>query len=173
MTRPMRHARHLVWLLPLFLAGCPTNADNVCEDIGLCATQDDTTIATCQIQAAELGDEAFDAGCGSSYDLYFGCANGAYTCDGNTPSFPGCEMDLDALNSCLESAQASTSCGALAAALAACPGTDAGMDAGAIPSPCTASGVCAANCYLQHVPNVCAPLPAQLVSYQDCASVCI
>ena len=159
-------------LLALLLAGCQSDADNVCENIGLCEGQDDPTIALCKAQASELDGEALDAGCGNSYDVYFGCANGAYTCTGDVPSFPGCTNDLDTLNACLQAAQASTSCGALANALAACPGASADAGSGPVPSACTANGVCAANCYLNSVPNVCAPLPADLVAYTTCANVC-
>jgi hypothetical protein len=168
----MTRFRLLARVLPLLLAGCASDADQVCDNIGLCADQDDPTIALCKAQAAELGDEAFDAGCGASYDSYYSCANGAYTCTGNTPSFPGCETDLGTLDSCLEVAQTSTSCGELARALAACPGADGGGNEG-MPPACTASDVCAASCYLQFVSNVCAPLPAQLVSFEACASVCL
>jgi len=170
----MERRPFLLGLLPLVLAAACTsnNQENVCYNIGLCESQSDTQISSCQVQANELGDEAFDAGCGPLFDTYFGCANGAYTCEGNKPLFPGCEGHLASLNSCLEAGQASTSCGALASALAACPGYDAGSS-GPVPSPCTASGVCSANCYLTNVPNVCAPLPAQLTAFQTCAAVCI
>ena len=168
----MPRLRFIALLLPLWLTVCESNPDNVCENIGLCEGQDDPTIATCKVQASELGNEAFDAGCGTAYNDYFSCANGAYTCTGDTVTFPGCQGDLDTLNTCLAAGQASTSCGALTRALAACPGADAGTS-GPIPSPCTASGTCASSCYLQAVPDVCAPLPAQLVAYQSCAAVCI
>jgi hypothetical protein len=168
----MKRRSTLVGLLLLGLAACPgTNADNVCLNIGLCEDQSDPTIDECKAQAESLYEESLDAGCGDAYTTYFGCANSAYTCNGNTPTFPGCQSDLDSLNGCLESAQASTSCGTLARALAACPGADAG-GSGPIPSPCTANGVCNASCYLQEVPNVCAPLPAQLSAYQACSAVC-
>src|SRR5450432_1225967 len=116
----MTRVRLMCRVLPLLLAGCASDADQVCENIGLCADQDDPTIALCKAQAAELGDESFDAGCGPAYDSYYSCANGAYTCTGNTPWFPGCETALGTLDSCLEVAQTSTSCGELARALAAC-----------------------------------------------------
>jgi hypothetical protein len=168
----MSATRNPIFLLAALTACTSSNPDNVCYDIGLCETQYEPQIAACRAQAAELGGEAFDAGCGPAYDSYFACANGAYTCDGNRPFFPGCEGKLSTLDACLQAAQASTSCGALAAALAKCPGYDAG-DSGPIPSPCTSAGVCSANCYLANVPNVCAPIPAQLASFQSCASVCM
>ncbi len=170
MARPHR----LLGFLPLLVAACTSsNADNVCYNVGLCETQSDAQIAGCQSQVNDLDGEALDAGCGPAYDTYFGCANSAYTCEGDQPLFPGCDGQLDSLNTCLEAAQASTSCGALADALAQCPATDAGSGGGPFPSPCTASGVCSASCYLMAVPNVCAPLPTQLVAFQNCASVCL
>ena len=51
----------LLLLMPLF-AACPTPADDVCADLGLCATAGAAPkLQGCQSEAAELGSEAYDA----------------------------------------------------------------------------------------------------------------
>jgi hypothetical protein len=160
----------LLLLLPA-LAGCDSHADNVCEDIGDCAQGGDYTfIQGCQSEAAELATEASASGCGALYDTYYACADANYDCTGITPTFAGCGSALDALQSCLAKGAAKNACGMLDAALAAC-GADAG--ASATPgAPCTAGGVCEAQCYLDDVPDVCAPQPADLGAFSQCASQC-
>ncbi|MHB1844850.1 MAG: hypothetical protein ACYCWW_08470 [Deltaproteobacteria bacterium] len=160
----------LLWLIPL-AAGCSSASDGVCQNLELCANQVGQT-AACQAAADDLGAEAADSGCGPEFDGYFGCANQAYQCQGNQPLFLGCEPKRAELDACLEAKRASNACGALATALAACPQEDAGSSTSAVPSPCTASGVCAAHCYLSNVPNVCAPAPEALVLFEGCATAC-
>ena len=131
-------------------------------------------IQACQSQAAELATEASASGCGALYDSYYACADANYDCTGITPTFIGCGSALAALEGCLAKGAAKNACGMLAAALAACGG-DAGADAGpgATPAPpCTSGGVCEAQCYLDSVPDVCTPEPAQLGAFSQCASQC-
>ena len=75
-----------------------------------------------------------------------------------------------ALERCLAEGAAKNACGELDAALAACS-ADAGP--GSTPgAPCSAGGVCEAQCYLDSVPDLCAPQPAGLGAFAQCASRC-
>jgi hypothetical protein len=164
----------LALLLPS-IAGCPSHADNVCEDIGDCAQGGDYVfIQGCQAQAQALATEASASGCGAEYDGYYACADASYDCTGITPTFAGCGGKLSALQSCLARGAAKNACGTLDAALAACGGgADAGAGTSPTPgAPCGIGGVCEAQCYLDSVPDVCAPMPADLGSYTQCASQC-
>ncbi len=157
-------------LLPA-LAGCDSDADNVCEDIGDCAQGGNYMfIQSCQSQASELATEASASGCLTLYDAYYACAAANYDCTGATPSFPGCSSARGALETCLAKGAAKNACGMLDAALAAC-----GADAGPSPPPsvpCATGGVCEAQCYLDSVPDVCVPRPAELSAFTQCASQC-
>jgi hypothetical protein len=157
-------------------AGCDSHADDVCSDIGDCAYGGDYLfIQGCQTQAQDLGAEASAGGCGALYDDYYACADASYDCVGITPTFAGCDGKLAALQSCLGKASATNACGMLAAALAACPGgaADAGAGTASTPgSPCSAGGVCEAHCYLTSVADVCAPEPAELGAFSQCATQC-
>ena len=163
------------------LPGCDSHADNVCSDIGDCAQGGSYVfVEACQTQAQDLSNEANASGCGALYDDYYACADASYDCTGITPTFAGCDGKLAALESCLGKAEAKNACGMLDAALAACPGgadagAPAGVDAGssATPDPpCSIGGVCQAHCYLTSVANVCAPQPAELGAFSQCASQC-
>ncbi|HUB09355.1 MAG TPA: hypothetical protein VMB50_20290 [Myxococcales bacterium] len=168
MTRP---GAFVSILACAWLAGCPSAAENVCEDIGLCRTLGSAEIQACQREVDAVGAQAADAGCGPEFDSYFDCASQSYGCDGNVPSFPGCDGGLAGLDACLGAAEAQTSCGQLARALATCP---APQDAGVapVPQPCTAAALCAARCYLADVPDVCAPSAYDLGQFTACVQAC-
>jgi hypothetical protein len=155
----------------LALAGCNSHADSVCSDVGNCAHGGDYVfIQGCQAQAQDLAAEATAGGCGALYDDYYACADASYDCVGITPTFAGCEGQRAALQSCLGAAEATNACGMLTTALAAC-GADAG--AGPLPgAPCSAGGVCEAHCYLTSLADVCAPSPAELGAFSQCAAQC-
>jgi hypothetical protein len=167
------------------LVACDSNADSVCDDIGNCSQNgDDDWITSCQAQAKTLSEEAQASGCGAAYDRYFSCAVDAYDCQGNKSMFAGCESQLALLESCLERGQAGNACGELHTRTRACAAADggAGSDAGtsleagagnALIEPCAMASVCAARCYLDNVPNVCSPVPAELTSFAGCAQQCI
>jgi hypothetical protein len=161
-----------------FLPGCDTDAENVCTDIGNCAQDGSYTfIEACQAQAQELGTEASASGCAALYDDYYSCADANYNCVGITPTFAGCDASLAALEACLDAAEAENSCGQLDAALAACSGgaPDGGAAAGSSGTanpPCSVGGVCEAHCYLTSIADVCAPRPAELGAFSQCASQC-
>jgi hypothetical protein len=156
------------YCLLLLLAACTSAASSVCQDIANCTAQTNDQESTCEADATDLGNEAYDGGCGPQYDGYLGCASNAYYCSGATPEFPGCATDLDSLDSCLETERASNACGALQRALSAC----AAVDAGPVPAPCGVAEVCAAECYLTNVANPCAPQPVELSAIQSCQSGC-
>jgi hypothetical protein len=155
------------WLLFL-LAACTSSASSVCQDIASCMALSSDQESTCEADAADLGNEAHDGGCGAQYDTYFGCASNAYYCSGATPEFPGCASDLTSLDTCLATERASNACGALQTAVSAC----STVDAGPVPAPCGAAEVCAAQCYLTNVANPCAPQPAELSAVQSCGADC-
>lgn len=171
--------RKLVFMAALGAGACNSHADNVCEDIGNCSQGGlSSWIDGCKTEAQALNDEADDAGCGPAFDNYYSCADSNYQCQGATALFPGCDDLLTALDVCLETATAATSCARLLQAEKACspPGPDGGSapDAGvpAQPPPaCTALRDCEAGCFLG-VKDVCAPQVNELQSFATCAAQC-
>jgi hypothetical protein len=162
-------------MLSLIGVACASHSDNVCQDIGDCSHGGSTTwISNCQGEANALGSEAADAGCGSPFEQYYGCADSNYSCQGATATFPGCDQALSALDACIGTATMNTSCAGLEAAEEAC-GDSTGPDAGtgAQPPPaCTAARDCQARCYLGAVANACAPRVDELENAVSCASSC-
>jgi hypothetical protein len=158
----------------MFLAlasACATAPEKVCQDVGYCTTQSDAQVQACKDQAKQLGDESSASGCSSQYNAYFSCAEGAYTCTGNVPTFPGCDTDRAALDTCLEQGRAKNSCGTLETALTACPTTSTPPPP-ILPVPCSAAEVCASSCYLAAVSDVCRPQPMELTEYTACSQQC-
>jgi len=156
----------------LVLAGCDSDSDTTCRDVGNCTHGgSDAWITACQEQADALADEAETIGCQAEYDAYFTCTEDRFECTGNKSGFPGCEAKLDAYSACLASKEAGTACVALETKLAACD--DASDASDAFPSPCTASGECSARCYLDSLADLCAPTGAELSAFADCASHCV
>jgi hypothetical protein len=177
-------------------AGCSSNSDSVCEDIGDCAQGGSSSwITSCQSEADLLQEQANASGCGNAFTAYYSCANSHYACNGATPSFPGCDSQLGALDTCLAAITAGSYCTQLTAAEAACAsaaldsgsgsdsgkGEDAGAsgtpvlgDAGPIPPPpaCNLARDCLAQCYLANVGDVCAPAVNELQASDICAATC-
>jgi hypothetical protein len=160
-------------------AGCDSDADRVCSDVTNCSHGgSDDYLTACRVQNADLSHEATRSACSAEFDAYFACADDHFECQGNKSIFPGCEAKLSALDGCLAAGRANNACGELETELAACPGEtpDAGADGndgGSSIEPCTAEGVCSARCYLDALANVCAPSPAELARFADCASHCV
>jgi hypothetical protein len=168
---PMR-ARPLLALVAAALIGpaCGSHPDNVCENIGDCSQGGNTDwIATCQSNAKQLGDEASAVGCGGAFDQYYSCADSSYSCQGATPTFPGCDQDLAALDDCIAAATAGTACVALQAAEAAC--TTVAPSSGP-PMACTSLRDCQARCYLGNVASACAPQIDELEAVITCSEAC-
>jgi hypothetical protein len=153
----------------LSIAACDSHAANVCADIGYCTAQSDDQVEQCKAQAKDLAAEARAGNCAAQYDAYFDCANDHYQCNGDTPAFPGCDPARVALNACFDVARASNACGELAARLAKCAAANSSP---AVPTACAALGVCAAQCWLDSVADVCAPTPAELSAEARCAATC-
>jgi hypothetical protein len=162
-------------LASLLLAGCDSDADIACRDVGNCTHGgSDDWISACREQNDDLSDEAQAVGCNAEFEAYFSCAEDRFACTGNQSSFPGCEPKLKAYSACLASKAAGTACAKLEQGLAACgEGAPDPSDPALALSPCTASGDCSAHCYLESVPNLCAPLAAELAAFADCASHCV
>ncbi len=149
---------------------CGSHSDNVCEDIGNCSQRGDNDwIDTCQSNANALGSEAADAGCGAAFNQYYACADSNYSCQGATAAFPGCDDKLGALDACIAAATASTSCVALQMAESAC--TTVAPSPGPPPA-CTTTRDCQARCYLDHVPDACAPQVDELEDVVTCSDAC-
>jgi hypothetical protein len=164
----------VVALAVLTVSACNSHPDSVCEQIGDCSEGGSSDwIASCQSEANALKTEAGGAGCGSTFDAYFACADSNYSCRGATALFPGCDGLLAALDTCLASAIGDTSCAQLEAAEAACASSapDAGTATGAPPA-CTAARDCQARCYLDHVADVCAPGVDEIPAVSTCAASC-
>jgi len=160
------------------LAGCDSNSDSVCQDIANCTHGgSDDWVTACQTQADDLEDEAKSSGCKAAYDSYFSCAESHFECHGNESRFDGCDARKDTLDTCLAAGRAQNACGKLDAKLAACgpsstPPTDSPADDTTL-EPCTTGGVCSAQCYTASIADVCAPKPAELSAFADCASHCV
>jgi hypothetical protein len=173
---PPIHAVSLV-AAALLLAGCESDADRVCTDVTNCSHGgSDDYLSACRAQNTDLSHEATRSGCAAAFDAYFSCANDHFECRGNKSGFPGCDAELSTLDACLAAGRADNACGELAAKLDTCPKeADAGADddGGAPLEPCTSEGVCSARCYLDSLSDLCAPSPAELASFADCASHCV
>jgi hypothetical protein len=152
-------------------AGCASNADAVCADIGYCRNQSDDAIKVCQAGEKQVAAEAAASGCASAYAAYFSCADDKYQCNGNKPAFPGCEGARASLDACLAKGRAQNACGRLAAGVAQCPGAPP-PDPSAPPAPCGATELCAAACYLAAVPVLCAPQAVELAAASRCTQQC-
>ncbi|HXJ22503.1 MAG TPA: hypothetical protein VMT03_19960 [Polyangia bacterium] len=165
-------APSLVILLAAALTGvaCSSHSDEVCQDIGDCSQGGSNDwIATCQANAKALGDESNRVGCGTAFDQYFACADSAYSCQGATATFPGCDQDLATLDACLAAATADTWCVKLQTAEAACTTV---APAGGPPQACTSLRDCQAACYLGNVASACAPQIDELQSLVACSQAC-
>lgn len=166
----------LVWtLLATLVSACDSDTDAACQNVGNCTHGgSDDWVTACREQNDELADEADAVGCHKEFDAYFACAEKHFSCRGNESSFPGCEPSLAAYSACLAGKASGTACAELAAGLTECePAAAPPHDPELAASPCTASGDCSAHCYLDSVPNLCAPLAAELAAFADCASHCV
>lgn len=155
----------------LVCAACGTGSDSVCDDIGYCRAESDDQVTLCQTEAKELRAEAALSGCAKQTDDYYACAAERYQCNGNLPSFAGCETVRSALDLCLSAGRAGNACGQLAAALRRCPNAPA-PDPSIPPAPCGASELCAAHCYSINVADACAPTLLALSHSAQCARAC-
>ncbi|HEV8550529.1 MAG TPA: hypothetical protein VGQ57_15900 [Polyangiaceae bacterium] len=176
----------LAILAAAVLVSCDSDSDTVCTDAGNCSHGgSDSWITECRAQNDELDDEADAVGCSSEFDAYWSCAEDKFVCHGNQTSFPGCEAKAAAYSACLSTRASGTACAELTQKLTLCGASGAEAGAGSssadsdpasgIPdvTPCTASGNCSSRCYLDHVPDLCAPRPADLAAFADCAEHCI
>lgn len=176
-----RHSTRLLFWARLgtgaaLLGGCDSDAHRVCSDVTNCSHGgSDDYVTACRDQADDLSHEATRSGCDAAYDAYFSCAQDHFECTGNKSTFPGCDAGAAALDRCIDAGRASNACGELEARLAACPGASAAAatDGGPSLEPCTANGVCSAQCYLGSLADVCAPAPAELAAFADCAAHCV
>ncbi|HEY2512438.1 MAG TPA: hypothetical protein VGI39_16340 [Polyangiaceae bacterium] len=164
-----------VFLLGLAAARCTSRSDSVCESVGNCEQAGSHDwIQTCEDEADSLRAEAAYGGCAGAFDDYYTCADSKFTCTGVTATFPGCDEQRAALDSCIEAMQKGSSCAALTAAEAACAPVatvDAGPDA-AVPPACDLARDCEARCYLGNVANACAPTVVELGAVTTCTSTC-
>ena len=174
-SRARASGRFVLALLTTLVSACDSDADVACRDVGNCTHGgSDDWITACREQNDELADEADAVGCHSEFDAYFACADDHFACHGNRSSVPGCESRLSSYSACLAAKASGTACAKLEAGLAGCDPAVPPPSAPALPpNPCTASGDCSARCYLDSVPNLCAPLPAELAAFADCASHCV
>ena len=158
----------------LTLALPSSDAQKVCEAVDDCAQDGDYGwLTTCNANAQALEQQATASGCASVYDGYYSCANASYTCTGVTPTFPGCDTERAALESCLNAAPQQSACTAYEAELSNCP-ADAGSSSGSSPiiTACTLNLQCQARCYLTSVSNGCAPSLGELDAFTACAQSC-
>lgn len=171
-ARASTRASLLGALLALFVSACDSDSDVACRDVGNCTHGgSDDWITACREQNDELAGEADAVGCHAEFSAYFACAEAHFACHGNQSSFPGCESRLSSYSACLAAKDSGTACAKLEVGLAECdPAAPPPNDAA---SPCTASGDCSAHCYLESVPNLCAPLAAELAAFAECASHCV
>jgi hypothetical protein len=158
--------------------GCSSNQDDVCENVGAC-TQGGSSdwITSCKDEAKSLRDESSSAGCLGLFDDYYGCAASSFTCKGITASFPGCDAQRTALETCLGTGEAKTSCKELTAKTTACAAASA--DGGApdgstldLAPACTVNRDCQARCYLDQVHDPCAPALDELSGVAACSNSC-
>jgi hypothetical protein len=156
--------------IALLAGGCTTAAQSVCQDIGYCKTFTPDQEHSCEMSVKQLETEAASSGCSSQYSAYFNCADDRYECEGNVPTFNGCEAAREALDLCLSMARASNACGQLSEMVAACGGPP--PDPTLPPSPCGAAEVCASRCYLDFVADVCFPQATQIAQAGQCAQQC-
>src|SRR5262249_9569340 len=168
----MMHPRIYLLLVPLISAGCSTHAQSVCQQIGYCRTYTTDQERTCEADVKALAAEASSSGCSPQYDTYFACADDHYDCQGNTPTFNGCDSARATLDDCLANGRALNACGELDNALAAC-GAGTPPDPFLPPAACGATEVCSARCYLDNVPDVCFPQPIQLSRATQCSQQCL
>jgi hypothetical protein len=160
----------------VLLTACESEAHRVCSDVTNCSHGgSDDEVTACRERADELAHVATRSGCDAAYDAYFSCASEHFECTGNASTFPGCDGAAAAFDRCIEAGRASNACGELDTRVASCPDDSAGEATNAESSlePCTASGVCSAQCYLDSVHDVCAPAPAELAAFADCAAHCV
>ncbi|SRR6266545_6993764 len=159
-------------------AGCTSNQDSVCENVGACSQGGSTDwIGSCEDEAKGLQREANSDGCGGLFDDYYECAAAHFACNGATASFPGCEAKRAALENCLSAAEAKTACAELTAETTACKGSpvdggQADADAIGLAPACTVLRDCQARCYLDHVKNPCAPAVDELSGVAACSNSC-
>jgi hypothetical protein len=160
------------------LAGCDSNADDVCQDIADCSHGgSDDWVTACRTQVGELEEEARSSGCKAAFDAYFSCAEAHFDCRGNQSRFDACDGKKNALDACLGAGRDQNACGELDARLASCgaapvPPSDAPTDDTTL-EPCTTGGVCSARCYTSAVVDACDPTPSELSMFADCASHCV
>ncbi len=158
----------------LCCAACGGAADAVCQDLGDCQNLSAEQIAACQRAMKSLATEAASSTCATGYSAYLDCAASNYQCKGSTPEFAGCESARTTLDACLGRGRASNACGQLETRLAACPGGGALQSSPLTtpPAPCGAAEECAAQCFLDHLSDVCRPTSSGLVHFKDCAQSC-
>jgi hypothetical protein len=158
----------------LTLTTVPTDAESVCYNVDECAQAGSYSwLQSCNAEALTLQQQSDASGCGSLYDAYYSCANSNYTCQGITPSFPGCDTQLTSLEACLNAATAESACAQYTAKLASCPPESGTQPPGSpIVSPCSLSLQCQAQCYLSYVSNLCNPGLTELSAFSSCANAC-
>jgi hypothetical protein len=157
-------------LLGAALAGCASHEDDVCQSVGDCAQGGSSDwVASCQAEAKALRQEADSSGCGGVFDDYYACADSSFACQGATPTFPGCDAKLGALDACFGEATAGTSCQLLATRESACTAAPASTGP---PPACTLARDCGAQCFLAQVSDVCAPRVDELATVAACTAAC-
>jgi hypothetical protein len=172
MLVPARLDCLLVWGTVLWIVGCKSHEENVCENVAACAEGGDSDwIARCKDEAKLLRNEASAASCGTLFDDYYACADSNFTCQGATALLPGCDGQRTTLEACLNRAEATNACGVLAAKVDACS-PDAGDGGTGLGPACTIERICEAQCYLDSVSNVCAPAVNELSEHTQCAASC-
>ncbi len=158
----------------LTLTTVPTAAQSVCYNVAECAQGGSYSwLQSCYSEALALQQQASASGCSTPYNDYYSCANSSYTCQGITPSFPGCDAKLATLEACLNAATADSACAKYEAELASCPPASGTQPPDSpIVSPCSLNLQCQAQCYLSNVSNVCNPGLTELDAFSQCANAC-
>jgi len=158
--------------LLIALGACASSADDVCQNVGDCSYAGSYIwIQSCQTAALALREQAHKGGCSPSYDAYFACANHNYRCTGDTASFPGCDRELNALETCLNQASDGNACAQYQQVQAACRSATAAAGS-IIPTSCTLALQCQAQCLLTNVSNLCSPDLSQIAAAMVCAQSC-
>jgi len=161
------------WIAAAFClatASCTNTWDSVCQSIGDCAHGGDFSwISTCQDDALALRRQSDASPCAGLFLSYFSCAQAQFQCQGATVSIAGCDSNRADLEQCLAQAQNDNACASYAQAVAACPAADGGSF---LPASCSLTQQCEAQCYLSHVPNLCAPDLSSLGDAAQCAQAC-